>query len=796
MLEGSGSVGARGGRVLLIDDDQDFADSLAALLELEGYLVETAHDSGAAHAALVDFRAEVALIDVRLGEASGMELIAAFRRHHPDVICVMMTAYASVDTAIEALQQGAYDYLCKPFVSEQLLAALERCFDRLNLARERDAVEAKLRRRNQELEQMNVRLHRVTQSMQAIASCLSLRDLNRTLLEEVVASVGARGGAVYLRTGSQLVREFSIGTGMFSPGEGAESAAAHGADGTTLNLPLACDGAAHIGVVVLQANPGATFSLRDRELGVILTSFGCEAIRVLRAVESLRTSEERLRRIAENSPSAISLRDLDGRFVIINRQFEAWHGFDAARATGRTVGELFAPDLAQCYAAQDREVLEAGRAINQEVEIALQDGAAHSVLMTTFPVHDGAGAVIGVGTIGTDLSAHKRAQDELRQAQKMEALGQLTGGVAHDFNNLLAVILGNLELVQEMVDEGSELSELVEDALDSASSGAELTHRLLAFGRRQNLHPQTIDPRQLIEDMSRLLERTLGRMIEVIKVLPERLWNVEVDRSQAETGLLNLAINARDAMPDGGTLTIEAANVENPVLQAMPHDQLRPGYYVRISVADTGAGMPPDVVERALQPFFTTKDVGQGSGLGLSMVYGFLKQSGGGIEIVSDPGRGSTMRLYLRRAAFEPGHIPAIPPDDHRGRGETILVVEDQPEVRRLTTRILSRLGYQVLEAENGSSALELLEARSDIDLMLADVVLPGRVSGTALAQQANGRYPKLKILHISGYAHGTRGEAGADGETPDGSDRPIRLISKPVRKNELAAIVRSTLDG
>jgi CheY-like chemotaxis protein len=288
--------------------------------------------------------------------------------------------------------------------------------------------------------------------------------------------------------------------------------------------------------------------------------------------------------------------------------------------------------------------------------------------------------------------------------------------------------------------------------------------------------------------MSRLLERTLGETIEVVKILPEELWSVDVDRSQVETSLLNLALNARDAMADGGRLTIEAANVDNRELRISTHDSLPPGRFVMIAVRDTGVGMSPAVMERALQPFFTTKEVGQGSGLGLSMVYGFVKQSGGSIEITSEPGRGSTVRLYLPRASAEPVSVVMPQIEGAQGQGETVLVVEDRPDVRKLTCKLLSHLGYRVLEAHDGPSALTLLRDRPEVDLMLADIVLPGRMSGVALAKEARARHPRLKVLLTSGFASGI-----ASGESAP--DQDIRLIKKPFRKDELAKIVRRTLD-
>ncbi|MDH3473953.1 MAG: response regulator, partial [Rhodospirillales bacterium] len=320
---------------------------------------------------------------------------------------------------------------------------------------------------------------------------------------------------------------------------------------------------------------------------------------------------------------------------------------------------------------------------------------------------------------------------------------------------------------------------------------AELTHRLLAFGRRQTLHPQATDAGELVMGMSRMLERTLGETIETRWILNEALWPVEVDRNQLETSLLNLVINARDAMAEGGVLTIETANATLERGAAPTQDAAVPGDYVVVSVTDTGTGMAPEIAEKAIQPFFTTKEVGHGSGLGLSMVYGFVKQSGGHLEISSSVGQGTAVRLYLPKAetAAREGAAQAPGPAATAGSGERILVVEDKADVRRLATRILTRLGYEVIEAADGKSALESLAAGPEVDLLFTDVVLPGRISGADLAKEAQARHPELKVLYTSGYANNAALE--------DGSSRgEVRFIRKPFAKEGLARMVRRALEG
>jgi PAS domain S-box-containing protein len=396
--------------------------------------------------------------------------------------------------------------------------------------------------------------------------------------------------------------------------------------------------------------------------------------------------------------------------------------------------------------------------------------------------------VLHVISSGRDVTALRDAESRLHQAQKMDAVGQLTGGVAHDFNNLLTVIIGALDVDPHRIP--AEMRPAVEQALRAAERGASLTHRLLAFSRQQMLVARSVDFNRLIGDMDELLRRTLGEHVDIELRLAKDLWFALADSGQVENSLLNLAINARDAMPEGGKLTIETSNERLDDDYASSNAEVAPGDYVMMAVTDTGTGMPEDVLAHVFEPFFTTKDVGKGTGLGLSMIYGFAKQSGGHAKIYSEVGHGTTVRLYLPRLTNQStGSESAAPAATRKGGGETILVVEDNTDVRRLVLRQLRDLGYAVIEAANGPQALQILDGGAAIDLLFTDVVMPGGMTGRQLAEAAKKRRPHLKTLFTSGYTEDSILRLGK-------LDPGVRLLSKPYRKHELATRIREALDG
>ncbi len=398
----------------------------------------------------------------------------------------------------------------------------------------------------------------------------------------------------------------------------------------------------------------------------------------------------------------------------------------------------------------------------------------------------------------TEMREREKAELALRHSQKMESLGQLTGGVAHDFNNLLTIILGGLETISRQMDglpSNTNVARLMR-ARDMAAQGAEraaqLTKRLLAFSRRHPLQRQVVDANKLITDMAELMHRTLGENILVETVLAAGLWRAETDQSQLENALLNLAINGRDAMPTGGRLTVETANVylDEPYVADLPQP-VPAGQYVMIAVTDEGVGMDRETLDRVFEPFFTTKEVGKGTGLGLSQVYGFVRQTGGAVRIYSEPGQGTTVKIYLPRltGAEQPTATAAAQPEPASLRGaETILLVEDHDELRAYSSGILRELGYMVLTAANGMEALATLDDHPDVTLLFTDVVLPGGMNGRQIADEALARRPDLKVLFTTGYTRNAIVHNGA-------LDRGVELIVKPFGFEQLAMKVRRILD-
>lgn len=390
------------------------------------------------------------------------------------------------------------------------------------------------------------------------------------------------------------------------------------------------------------------------------------------------------------------------------------------------------------------------------------------------------------GTV-QDITEQTEMEARLRQAQNLESVGQLTGGIAHDFNNLLMVIMGNLELLKYDVEDMPSSAQLIDEATNAARRGSELTQRLLAFARRQALRPEVIDLRHLLRKMDPTLRRTLGEDIHIEMVGGTGLWRCETDVSQLENAILNLVINAYDAMPDGGKLTIETGNAYLDDEFALSHADVNPGQYVLLSVSDTGHGMAAEVLKQVFEPFFTTREVGRSSGLGLSMVYGFITQSGGNVQIYSEVDEGTTVKIYLPRSKGSVDDTASIKNlrGEPQGSGEHVLVVENDGAVLDLAVELLKRLGYRTSEAENAQQAMEILEAEQNIALLLTDVILSGGKNGAQLADEARIKWPELLILYMSGY---TENAIVHHGRLDDG----VQLLAKPFTKLQLSRKVRT----
>jgi PAS domain S-box-containing protein len=531
--------------------------------------------------------------------------------------------------------------------------------------------------------------------------------------------------------------------------------------------------------------------LRTDELYRSNETLKSEASERLQAEQELMRTRSFLDVIIDNVPAMLLLKDAKtGKVVYLNRAGEELTGIGRSEIVGKSVDEVMPSVDAKLIELQDRQLIESGKPCEQyENTLVTRHRGVRLVRTKKLAVPDEHGTPKYLLGFCEDVTEQRQTEEQLRHAHKMEALGQLTGGLAHDFNNLLAIIIGNLDVLSDTMPGDAEQRELVQAAIGAAVSGSELTRRLLAFARRQPLQPEQVDVNALLDDLGRLLRRTLGENIEIVLELEPTIAQVVVDRVQLETAIANLANNARDAMPNGGRLLIATRMVALDQDYAEHHAEVVPGNYVVIEASDAGEGMSPEVQARIFEPFYTTKAPGKGTGLGLSMVFGFMKQSGGHISVYSEPGRGTTFRLYLPPAAkMATATIVEAPPlQPAAAPRETILVVEDNAKLREIVVKQLRALGFQIFEADNAQRALDIIAATGGVDLLFSDIVLPGEMDGCALAREVAALSPQSKVLFTSGFP-------GARLAEMQGLDTSIRLLSKPYRKEELTRAVREIL--
>jgi PAS domain S-box-containing protein len=551
-----------------------------------------------------------------------------------------------------------------------------------------------------------------------------------------------------------------------------------------------------------------------------------------RITESLKESEERFRTLSNTIPAFIFIADVQGAFTYTNRVFQSFTGKSAQALLGAAWLETLHPDDRSRAEQSWADAWQTGKSYDAEYRFHHQAEGFRVFIVRATPVRDAEGIILQwVGTcidtqelveartalkasnarlelgvadrtadlqsaltnLRSEVTDRESAEAQVRQMQKLESVGQLTGGIAHDFNNMLAIVIGSLDLAKRrLLTDPQRALNCIENAEEGARRAAQLTSRLLAYSRQQALAPEVLNVNKLVGSMSELLRRTIGESVRVETVLAGGLWNTLADAAQLESAIVNLCVNARDAMSDGGKLTIETANAHLDDAYAARHPGVFPGQYVLIGVTDTGTGMPPEVAERAFDPFYTTKGVGKGTGLGLSQVYGFVKQSGGHVKIYSESGEGTTVKIYLLRNAgtqaaleAEQNTSAALPTAKD---GEIILVVEDEEAVRHMAVDVLRDLGYTVVQASDANQAIEILVVQPSISLLFTDIVMPN-MNGRMLADEALKMRPSLKVLFTTGY---TRNALVHNGML----DAGVAFLPKPFTVSELAFKVRSVLDG
>lgn len=501
------------------------------------------------------------------------------------------------------------------------------------------------------------------------------------------------------------------------------------------------------------------------------------------AQSELEASRDQLRLITDTLPVSIVFIDPNYRYRFVNSTCANWFARSPKDILGRQIQQFFDKEFVLLRPRLDRVLR--GEPQNFKESITYPDGVTRVIQATWVPHKGPAGHIEGFFALGEDVTELAKAEEALHQSQKLEAVGQLTGGVAHDFNNLLAVIQGNADLLSEL---GGDTESFTRPIIRAAERGSELTHRLLAFSRRQPLMARNVHLGDLVAGMSQLLTRTLGETIEIEISVDPRLRTAIADPGQVENALLNLALNARHAMAGGGKLTIACNNAEFEGSDVGDDSETLAGDFVVLSVTDTGTGMSEEVKVHAFEPFFTTKEVGEGSGLGLSMVYGFAKQSGGHVTISSEEGVGTIVRLYLPCARPSPIRRRMTRPEDvPRGHGEQILVIEDDPSVRALAVQMLVRLGYAVVDVPDAARARKAIDDGLEVNLMLTDVVLPGGVSGPEFAEEIQLSHPEIKIIFMSGYPTEATDRNGF-------LDAGNVLLSKPFRMRRLATAIHNAL--
>jgi PAS domain S-box-containing protein len=505
-----------------------------------------------------------------------------------------------------------------------------------------------------------------------------------------------------------------------------------------------------------------------------------------------RATQELLTAVINASPIAIICLTTDKKVTVWSRAAEQIFGYTADEVLGKEY--MLVPTQDSNAVIEYEEVFSracAGETLRGIlVKRQRKDGALIDISFDAAPMYGLDGSVRAIAYALSDVTERNRLEQQLRQSQKMDAIGQLTGGVAHDFNNMLTVITGTIDILAEGVVDRPDLAEIVKLISEAADRGSELTSQLLSFARRQPLRPRKTSVNEVATEAARLLRPTLGEQIDVEWKLAPDAWPALIDATQLSTAIVNLAVNARDAMGDRGKLTLETANVYLDEDYAAAHSEVTPGPYVMFAVSDTGPGIPTELRDKVFEPFFTTKDVGKGTGLGLSMVYGFVKQSGGHIKLYSEVGQGTSFKLYLpcadKGAADTIAHAPSL---QIAGGTETILLVEDDPTVRKSVHSQLNSLGYRAIVAANATEALAIIDRGEPFDLLFTDLIMPGSMNGRQLAEEAAKRRSGLKVLFTSGY---TEDSVVHHGRLTSG----ILLLAKPYRKLDLARLIRQALDA
>jgi PAS domain S-box-containing protein len=937
------AAGRAGGRVLLIDDEIDLVESLRDTLESRGYVVDTAHAATQACERALCFRPQIALVDIRLGRGSGVDLLSGLRQTNPSLLCVMMTADADRETAIQALTEGAYHYLRKPIEARDLLATLERCFERIRLEEEKAAAEAELRARNTELAEINARLRQMVDAAGQLAACNHLEGLSHRLLDEVARIMAAEGGSLFFKHEDGFERVCSLDQDhvprwLAAPFPeqsvfgralrerrpvvirdiGAESGIrpsgwAGYRDGSLVVFPIEIDGEVRA-LLSLHNKRWPPFTEQDRELGQVLISLSGEILRVQQASDSVRTSEERYRLLAENVTDVIWTTDSSGNVTYVSPSVERETGYTPGEVLAMGLERLLAPkSLSTALQALEEEQRRTpgpgeGWARRLDLEIVRKDGTslwaevkvtalagsrrgeflgvardvtarrqaeeqlarlataveqaaeemvltdAHGVIQyvnpaferltgysrqeavgqtprilksgvhdqafyrslwttissgetwagrltnrrkdgshviqeaTISPIRDPAGPIIGYVAAKRDVTRQVGLESRVAQTEKMEAIGRLAGGIAHDFNNILSAILGFVDLAERSNPAPGNVVRYLHGIREAGNRAAELTRQILTFSRQAPQEMRPVEVRGIVDEALKLMRAALPSTIAIRRSLASEAA-VMADPTQIHQVVVNLCTNAGLAMRDGGVLELTLEDTELDAAFAEAHAPIAPGPFVRLSVRDTGCGIAPDRLARIFEPFYTTRPKGEGTGLGLAVVHGIVRNHGGLISVESVLGSESTFHVYLPAIPVSAVQDASAVKDLPRGRSERVLFVDDEEIQVELAKELLEELGYEVTGVRSAAEALAIFHARPDaVDIVVTDTTMPG-MTGDVLAAGLLKLRPDLPVLLCTGFSE----------RVSDAQARTIgvrQLLMKPFSLADLASAIRRALDS
>ncbi|MEA2778608.1 MAG: two-component system, cell cycle sensor histidine kinase and response regulator CckA [Rhodospirillaceae bacterium] len=832
-------------RILVVEDSPTQAEQLRLDLDAQGYEVIVAKNAEAALVQIDLVNIDMVISDVVMPGLSGYDLCRRIKgdRGHRNIPVLLLSSLSDPLDIVHGLECGADNYLTKPYEREQLLVRVKTVLDnrrlrqqahtritggieimflgrRFTITSDKEQILDLLMSTFEDIVRTNRNLRDSREALSAAKAELEgytkqleqrvqertaeLREREQQLAQaQAIAHLGGwrwSVGTDRVEWSDEMYRIYGVERESFEPTITTATTLIHADDRETVRKALSRT-IAHRHFFdrefrILRPNGEMRHVWGLAHCSVDADGNLEQVLGINQDITERRQAErtalenaERYRQLVELSPDGVLLLK-EERFVFFNpAALRILGASQSAEVIGRHCLDFVHRALHEQF-SDTLQQLTQGRPQTAPIELKILrvDGTTvdAEMLASTFLVDGGS----AVQVILRDISGRRQIEQQLQHAQRMEAVGQLTGGIAHDFNNHLGVIIGNLDLLLDNAMSDATLKSFAQGALDGALRGAELTQRLLAFSRKQPLQPKVIDLNSRLPQIATMLRRTLGEQI-TLDVHPEAgLWRAIADPSQIDDAVLNLAINARDAMPKGGTLTIETANATLDDSYVAQNLDAKSGDYVLLAVSDSGTGMPPEVLERVFEPFFTTKETGKGTGLGLSMVYGFVKQSKGHLKIYSEIGHGTTVKIYLPRAGgADMGEQAPAGAEPQRAAGhELILLVEDNTNMRAVATKQVVDLGYRTLEADTARQALVLLDQHPEVDLLFSDVVMPGGMTGYELAVEARRRRPGLKILLTSGYT--ARSPASGTHEVEG-----VQLLNKPYRKHDLATKLREILD-